>query len=249
MSTHIYCVLPAAARAPMPPGLVGVDDAPVRALAAGTIVAWISDLPTGAAPSVDGIRAHDAVVQAALETGTTPAPVRYGQRFTDDVAARDALERVAASVDAMLETVQGSVEMTLILTPSTKRMMRDLQPVIPEMLAESPGSGRRYLEALVAREAGTGAVRQALDALTQRLTAAVQRMVRRSTVHEQLTRMPLRTMSHLIAKEFIEPYREALSAVKGGADFRFLVVGPRAPYSFCALGSSGDGHHGIKLAD
>jgi hypothetical protein len=233
----------------MPAGLAGIGAAPVRTLATDAIVAWVSDTASPSERSIEGIRAHNDVVQAALETGITPAPVRFGHRFADDAACRDALDRIAPSVADVLSALQGYVEMTLILTPSTGRMLRDLQPVIPQLLIEGTGPGKRYLETLRAREAATGTVRRAMDALTQRLGDAVQRIVRRSSTHEDLPRMPLRTISHLVARDLIDAYREALAAVKAGSEFRFLVVGPRAPYSFCGIGPSGDEHHGIKLAD
>jgi hypothetical protein len=252
MTTHLYCILPRAARVPLPPGLVGIGDAPVRALATNDIVAWVSDAAVSRSASVEGIQAHNAVVEAALESGATPAPVRFGQRFADDVACEAALQRVAPSIEVVLDDVQGSVEMTLILTPSTKQMLRDLQPVpVPTGSEHDPGSGRRYLEALRAREAAAGAVWRAMDALAQRLSDAVRRFVRRTADHEQFTRMPLRTISHLVAKELVGQYRDALQAVTAGTEFRFLVVGPRPPYSFCAIGADGadSGRHGIKLAD
>ncbi len=79
---------------------------------------------------VDGVRDHDAVVEAALDTGTTPVPARFGQRFDSDDACREALRNRAASVESVLADVQGSIEMTLIITPSTRRMIRDLEPVL-----------------------------------------------------------------------------------------------------------------------
>jgi hypothetical protein len=67
-------------------------------------------------------------------------------------------------------------------------------------------------------------------------------------MHEQMTELPLRTMSHLISREFVDQYKDVVSAVRTGTEFRFIVIGPRAPYSFCAL-SAGSGPHGMKLAD
>jgi hypothetical protein len=60
--------------------------------------------------------------------------------------------------------------------------------------------------------------------------------------------MPLRTISHLVRREDVPAYREAIETVRGGREFRFLVIGPRAPYSFSALSDSG-GAHGMNLAD
>ena len=147
----------------------------MRAIPVDGVVAWVSDVERDVPVSVDGVRAHDAVVEAALETGSTPVPARFGQRFDDDDACRDALSSRAASVERLVTTVQGFVEMTLVVTPSTRRMLRDLEPVIPEMFdLDSSGTGRRYLEALREREDATGAVRSALDELAAQLDAAAQ---------------------------------------------------------------------------
>jgi hypothetical protein len=249
MSTHLYCVLPHEMRGSIPAGLSGLAGARVRALPVEGIVAWVSDVERDVRVSVEGVRAHDAVVEAALQTGTTPVPARFGQRFRDDDACRAALSSRVASVQLLLSTIQGFVEMTLIITPSTRRMLRDLQPVIPEMVEPSVrGAGRQYLETLQAREAATGAVRTAMDNLASVLFAAVEPLVRRSAVHEQLTRLPFRTISHLIAREAIAEYKRAVGEVPSDLEFRFLLIGPRAPYSFCALGDSG-GTHGMNLAD
>jgi hypothetical protein len=249
MSTHLYCVLPQALHAPVPDGLAGIDGAAVRALGAGSLSAWVSDIDHAIAVSIDGVRAHDAVVEAALETGATPVPARYGQRFDDDDACRIALALRAVSIESLLENVEGQVEMTLILTPSTKRMIRDLEPVVPEMFDDQGrGVGRQYLEVLRAREATTNTIRKAMDGLAARIAEAATRFVRRQAMHEQMTQLPLRTMSHLISREFVEQYKEVVGAVRTGTEFRFIVIGPRAPYSFCALGSGG-GPHGMKLAD
>jgi hypothetical protein len=250
MKTHLYCVLPQDDRLNLPSGLSGVAGARVRAIPVDGVVAWVSDVERDVPVSVDGVRAHDAVVEAALEMGSTPVPARFGQRFADDDACRDALSSRAASVERLVTTVQGFVEMTLVLTPSTRRMLRDLQPVLPEMFdLDSSGTGRRYLEALREREDATGAVRSALDELAHQLGVATSAWVVRSATHDQVTRLPLRTISHLIARGSIPQYRRAVDEVKPGGEFRFLLIGPRAPYSFCSLAGEPVGTHGMKLAD
>lgn len=214
------------------------------------LVAWVSDIERGVPLSIDGVKAHDAVVEAALETGSTPVPARFGQRFENDDACRDALVKQASSVESLLSTMQGFVEMTLILTPSTRKMLRDLEPVLPDMAeGDEPGVGRRYLESLRAREAATGAIRGALDVLSEHLTLVTRPFVERSATQENLGQMPFRTISHLIDRDMVAEYRSAVRAVRPTPDFRFLVIGPRAPYSFCSLGAGAGGSHGMKLAD
>lgn len=254
MSTHLYCILPPTSLAALPDGLTGIGGAAVRVLDVGELLAWVSDVPAGApksdaavsSPALAGIREHDAVVESALATGVTPLPARFGQRFVDDAACVAGIGRHAPAVSALLAAVQGFVEMTLILAPSTRRVVSDLIPVLPEIVDSEPGLGRRYLETLRGREAATGAVRQALDALGQRLSDAADGFVQRVSVHENLAKMPMRSISHLIERQVVDRYREAVRGVHPTADYRFLVVGPRAPYSFSTIGT-GESAHGFRL--
>jgi hypothetical protein len=250
VTTHLYCVLPNERRDEPPADLRGIDGARVRSMQVEGLVAWISDAERGVPVSIDGVRAHDAVVEAALETGATPVPARFGQEFASDDACRGALENYSDSVTSLLADMQGFVEMTLILTPSTRRMLRDLEPGLPAIVDPGkPGAGREYMESLQAREAATGAVRRSLDSLAQKLTEATKAFVRRRAVHDQVTRLPLRTISHLVSRSDVANYKEATFTVSATSELRFLVIGPRAPYSFCALGNSDTGLHGMKLAD
>jgi len=250
VTTHLYCVLPNERRGDLPADLRGIDGARVRSMQVDGLVAWVSDAERAVPVSIDGVRAHDAVVEAALETGATPVPARFGQEFASDDACRGALENYSNSVTSLLADVQGFVEMTLILTPSTRRMLRDLEPGFPAMIdPERPGAGREYMESLRAREASTGSVRRSLDSLAQTLTEATKAFVRRRAVHDQVTRLPLRTISHLVSRNDVANYKEAAFEVSSTTEFRFLVIGPRAPYSFCALGNRDTGLHGMKLAD
>lgn len=249
MTTHLYCILPHDLRAALPAGLSGLAGERVRVLHIDGLVAWVSDIARTIPVSVDGVRAHDAVVEAALETGTTPVPARFGQRFDSDDACREALRNRAASVESVLADVQGTVEMTLILTPSTRRMIRDLEPVLPEMFdSETEAPGRRYLDSLRRREAVTGAVKSAMDELAVELNRAAGALVRRATVLEQVSPLPLRTISHLVGRDDVNAYKAAVTAVEAGGDLRFLLIGPRAPYSFSSLTDAG-GRHGMNLAD
>lgn len=249
MTTHLYCILPGETRGAPPPNLSGVGGASVRTLSVDRMVAWISDAERDLSVSVEGVRAHDAVVEAALQTGATPVPARFGQRFPGDEACRAALTTRAPALEAVIDAVQGFVEMTLILTPSTRRMLRDLEPVLPELVEDAEiGPGKTYLHKLRAREAATGTVRRAMDALAKRLIDATRLLVRETKAHDQNPRLPLRTLSQLIPRSRVVEYQRAANAVEAGREVRFLVIGPRAPYSFCSLGAGG-GMHGMKLAD
>jgi hypothetical protein len=81
------------------------------------------------------------------------------------------------------------------------------------------------------------------------LAEATQSVVRRSLVHQSATPIPLRTISHLLARDDVGEFRRAVARVERGREFQFLVIGPRAPYSFCALRADTGGMHGMNLAD
>ncbi|HVX39001.1 MAG TPA: GvpL/GvpF family gas vesicle protein [Gemmatimonadaceae bacterium] len=250
MTTHLYCILPHVIRGGLPPGLLGLGGARVRALVVGELVAWVSDAERERGALMEEVRAHDAVVEAALSSGATPMPARFGQTFADDDACSQALSRRAASLESALQAVQGCIEMTLIITPSTRRMLRELEPVVPQMLEPgAPGAGRQYLETLRAREASSGTVERLARELASRLETAVGPLLRKKASPRSVVRMPMLTLSHLIDRDDVDAYREALSAVAAGPELRFLVVGPRAPYSFCGLDAGPAGAHGMNLAD
>jgi hypothetical protein len=67
-------------------------------------------------------------------------------------------------------------------------------------------------------------------------------------VHDTSTPMPLRTISHLVLRRDVAAYQSAVAALEGDGQSRFMLIGPRAPYSFSAL-TDGGSAHGMKLAD
>ena len=131
--THRYCVLPHHLGETMPAEVTGVAGSAVRALILRNMVAWISEGVRAAVSMIDAIRAHNDVVEVAMTMGSTPIPARFGQLFENDQACVDALAGRGPSVEALLAVLQGCVEMTILVTPSTRRILRDLEPLVPEM--------------------------------------------------------------------------------------------------------------------
>ncbi|HLZ07766.1 MAG TPA: GvpL/GvpF family gas vesicle protein, partial [Chloroflexota bacterium] len=118
----------------------------------------------------------------------------------------------------------------LIVTPSTRRMVHDMEKETPEAPLDGTATlpGRR---------------------LIGRIHEAVAPWTKGQATHEPVVRRLLMTASHLIEREASEAYRAAVASVPAGPDLRVLVVGPRAPYSFCAVSGNGLGTHGMNLAD
>lgn len=253
MSVHLYCVLPRESRSAVPEGLHGLAGHGVRALPVETapLVAWVSEVERSLPVSIEGVREHDAVIDAALNTGGTPVPARYGQRFASDEECRAALAQRAASVASLLDRLRGMVEMTLLFAPTSRRALRELQPETGHQIAATRGAGpgRGYLEALRARDQQRRDIASLASDLAAQVTTAVGSLVKRSLEHTAVAELPLLTVSHLIERQSAQEYRRRAEAVPAGGDLRVLVIGPRAPYSFCTLSGGPSGTHGMKLAD
>ena len=87
MATYLYCIRNEPRG--VPPTLPGIDGLPVRAIYATGLTAWVSDVgDVPVAPTVERMRAHDAVCSTAMEAGETPLPVRFGQTFAGKVQDR-----------------------------------------------------------------------------------------------------------------------------------------------------------------
>ena len=257
MPTWLYALLPPGSSAP-PPALAGVGPAHVRALRTGVVDAWVSDAQGEVGPrDVAAARAHDAVVQAALETGVTPVPARFGQRFASDDACAAALARESPRLEALLARVQGMVEMSVIArlgtrgsgglggpTPIATRDAGVQNAPSPERTAEPPGAtggaGRAYLMRRKAELALEQNLQRAASALRARVTAALQPLPREEAVRYAPPPAATLTLSHLIARDAADRYRSALAELRDDPTSPPLaIVGPTAPYRFAEVPDAG----------
>ncbi|HEX6049112.1 MAG TPA: GvpL/GvpF family gas vesicle protein, partial [Gemmatimonadaceae bacterium] len=191
------------------------------------------DAPADRAVTVARVQAHDGVVSAALRTGRTPLPVRFGQRFADSAALVGTIEGMVAPIQEALGRVAGLVEMSVVIAPEHAR----LQPVrSPEHVnASEPGAGHRYLTALRRRAAEAGQVDAELQAAADRLRVAVVGISisegRDAPRHDP----PSLAVAHLISREAIETFRSAAGPLDRSEGWRYLITGPQAPYSFSSV--------------
>ena len=198
--TYLYCLTTPAAPDP-PAGTAGLDGGAVRRLGD----AWVSDVPSRSVQAtVDRIRAHDAVVSAALGTGSTPVPARFGQTFADDNECVAAISAKKETMSAGLARVAGMVEMTVLLHVSA--------PL-------DSSSGTAYLASLARRQHAMDELRAAARVINAQLGDCVRESAERAgegTV----------TLSHLVEREALPLYMDRIR----GMNVRAL--GPGAPYSF-----------------
>jgi hypothetical protein len=231
MPTYLYCLGLAASEAepPLvpPPGIGGGS---VRVLPAGRLEAWVSTIATSSPPAtVAAVQEHDTVVSAALATGRTPLPARFGQSWPSDAACIASVTQRATELEPLLRRVAGLVEMTvctsLPVVPSAT------QPLPAERDNAAPGTA--YLRRLRAHADGERPARAALDELCARVSHALAPLshgevaeIRRSDEVLALS------VSFLVERGGEQRFRHAVDEVAREAATRLVVAGPRAPYGF-----------------
>lgn len=219
MPTYLYCIRsepvgPA-------PGLTGIDGGIVRAMDVRGLRAWVSDVDGSIVPTVDRVKAHDAVCASALEAGDTPVPIRFGQTFADDAAAADAIIARERSLRSRLERVDGCVEMRVIV--SRGRASHDEEETLV-------GPGTAFLHRLaregqadLAREVGCEEIRHAV------------RTDARSLIIDNRPCESARGMAFfpvLVRRANVDAFRFAIVDAMPRDGIDLSVLGPFAPYSF-----------------
>ena len=235
MATYLYCVR----SDPVAPshGLVGIDDARVRALEVDDLLAWVCAVAVPSLDaSVDRVRAHDAVCAAALEDGDTPLPVRFGQTFADDRDAVAGIATRAAELRTRLARIAGCVEMRVVIA----RGRTDASPAADddggtmrndaagEDHPEGPGTAflrrlARAGRADLAREIGCEEVRHALRATAGSLVVEQ---------HGCETARGLAFFAVLVRRADASAFRRAVANTLPSQAIDVAVLGPFAPYTF-----------------
>jgi len=218
MPTHLYCLLAAGSDA-TPPTNVGVD---VRALVVGDVVAWVSTVDTdrltreGRAAASEAVR-HDRVVSQALARNITPMPATLADRYAADADVVADVAGRSVEVKAALQRIAGLVEMAVIIAPATHTADQKAEEV-------AGGPGRKYLEQLRDRPSRLNDVASRIDTAVESISRDTRRRVERDRIG----------LSHLVRLADIDPYRTLVLGFASG-DYRLVVDGPRAPYSFASF--------------
>ena len=224
MPTYLYCVLPETAEAPplMP---VGVGGGLTRILRADAISAWVETVPERTlTPTIERVRAHDAVTETALLSGATPLPARFGQIFESDTACLEGLRTQKQRLLADLDEVRDLVEMRVIVALALR------EPASADADASSPGVA--YMRRLMDARGRARSAEQAATAVRDEVKGLVGQFVRREAWAIAASPAIL-TLTHLVARDDASAYRAALDAARLGSPTGPLVVrGPGAPYQF-----------------
>lgn len=233
MPTYLYCVLARASADSVPVGLAGIGGAPIRAVTAtalGPLEAWVATIDedalrvSGSALAAQALM-HNEVVNAALATGRTPIPARYGSRFPDDAACLADLTQRAGELGEILQQVAGMVEIPTLLVPREPPT-----PSIEKPRPDDAGAGRRYLESIRKRVLDEDRRRAAAEREAERVRATIGDLVRDEA--RTFNAAGVMSIAHLVLAGAADRYREAMEAFIPSENFRVVIGEPRAPYSF-----------------
>ena len=207
---------------------IGVSGTEITVLTAGPLAAWVETVATRSLPpSLEAVRAHDAVVSAALASGTTPLPARFGQIFESDETCRAALLERLPRMEHDLARVRGLVEMRIIARLARPREEAASVP------AEGASPGTAYMRHLQRERAMEQIVQATSAAVRRRLTETVGAFVRGEAVTLDPLPAAVLTLSHLVARDEVAAYRTAVNDAAPDPQVERLVVrGPVAPYQF-----------------
>lgn len=220
---YLYAVVPPETPPPEVAGLAGTE---VRAWSFGDFALWCSDLDARPAPSVESVRRHHAVVQAAFRAGDTPLPLRFGQWLPDSAAVEAHATKRRESFTRSLASVAGAAEFGL-------RVAREAEEPREDPPKQRETTGTAYLQALARRAANRRSREETGLEVLERIRAATAPIVRAERVEKALGPRDVVSVSHLVARADAAAYKERVRDVREAeGDLRFLVTGPWPPYSF-----------------
>lgn len=231
---YVYAVLGGAM--PLPPGITGLQDAPLELVQWRDLAAAVSPY-VGAAPqpTADALLGHEMVVEALCRAW--PAlPVRFGTVLESQEAVAQALaSRYSVLLDD-LGRVGGKVELGLTVLWEEAARQEDvpaaLQPS-PLRASGSPGPGTSYLQGRLARYQRELAQQRQMRLLLSELRGALQPHTLEQRYRTLLEPRPAIRAAYLVQPGQVEEAQQAIEAERQARpDLRWLVSGPWPPYSF-----------------
>jgi len=233
MATYLYCILNEPRD--VPAALTGIDGAPVRSLDVTAPVAWVSDVSeVPVTPTVERLKAHDAVCAAALGAGETPLPVRFGQTFADDGAVVVAIASRRQALAQRLARVAGCVELRVVASrqPATSGSASgEFQEVQSREAPESAeGPGTAFLRERAQSRRDELARERWCEAIRRSIAGAAMACIvdqRPCEARRGLVYFPL-----LVRRADLDRCRAIIAASLPPAERPLAVLGPFPPYSF-----------------
>jgi hypothetical protein len=224
---HVYAVTDTAE-----PGVavLGLAEKPVEVLAVdGLGVAVTRHESSSVPPSTDAILAHAEVCDVLQQAGCAVLPVRFGARYADEAALRDAVaERHSAFVTALAH-VRGRVEIGVRVADTLQARASESQPAP----AEPASSGAAYLQRRSAEERERAASKAAAQELADEIHEFLRGGAVDATVKVQATPGLVLSAAYLVPADDVGSFTARLAELETShSDVQLLCTGPWPPYHF-----------------
>jgi hypothetical protein len=237
MSYLVYCILNGY-RGPARPSLRGVSAQTVWVLDCDDLCAALSGdarSPEAAseppsAPQLDDLVAYAKVVEAFNRVETV-VPMRFGCRFPGIAEVRAWLRRNAAQLRALLQRVDGCVEM------GVRALLLETSPPAPSARAAA-GAARPGAAYLAARRVEL-ALAQRCDRLAQQLREALSGRFRECIAEiGGVGRSPMASLHFLVERRALHAFRDAFARI-ATTEAALMLSGPWPPYNFVCSATTG----------
>ncbi|MFE2328750.1 GvpL/GvpF family gas vesicle protein [Streptomyces sp. NPDC059385] len=215
---------------------VGSNPSPVRAVAAGSLCAVVSDISEEIRPKRRDLQVHQEVLESLMADAVI-LPLQFGYLASDDQAVQMALDENTDSYLATLARLDGCAEYHVRASQADEdELLRQILQDLPQAreLNEQIRAGAQdpqlslALGELVARE-----VQERQDSLAAGLVQALIPYGREHVTHPpsgpDFLNLSL-LVPHDQTEDFLAAEASLARQIEGGVDFR--LTGPLPPYSF-----------------
>jgi hypothetical protein len=182
----------------------------------------------------DDVRAHEAVLRAALEQRDPVLPLRFGTVFENAAEVEERLlDPGEDGLSGLLGEFRGLVELELrALYPDENELLRELvrsEPALARLRDASRRGG--YQAQLALGEATLDVYRRRREADTARLLDSLAPLVRDWRARESLPQRVAAQLSFLVERARIGAFERAAARL-AHPGLRLTLAGPLPPYSF-----------------
>jgi hypothetical protein len=227
---HLYCLLPS--DVPPAAGTSGIAGVAVDVVHCDALACWITRHDARPTATIDSVRAHNAVVMAAMSPRVTPVPLRFGQWLADADAVCRSIGTDAPRWLELLDGFAGHAEYGV-------RIARTGHTDAPQTARDvHPGhehTGKEYMALLARRHAATAEWKADAARIAADLLATTGAAVSDSRVELPSGADAMVSLALLIPVVRAADYHEMLGRFRSQRqELRFLCTGPWPPYSFVA---------------
>lgn len=245
MVVHLYGVT--TADAPPPPDLKGRRDSDLRLVSDGGLAVIVSDVDADAAAGRKDLLAHAHVLEAYAEEATV-VPMQFGIALPDDDVVREqVLERDRESLEHLVHSFDGLVQVTVQAFHHEEPALREVLRRDPQLMAarEQMKAFPETASQQAQMELGQ-AVAGALEALQEEdRLALLDRLAPLSRAVAENEAKGAHEIVHaafLVERGQRPAFDEAIGELRELNEERMRIryVGPQPPYSFLEAAQSGE---------